>query len=363
MLDRSISREACPQGAAAIMTDSSPHRAPAHELQLRAARAHIAGELGAARLAQLHRPNLALDVAAIVGTIALFLVLAWELARGSAASWQWWASLVLQGDLIVVMAILNHDAFVHRKLLPTPLRWVVSQVLAWPAQMRAAVYERQHLVHHRALGTDGDTEMHKHGLDSRWRRFIYATPALIVYRAVFYRGVIEQQKSTQSSLAHGGEQRLRWERNTRRVLLGLVLASLVWDWRFAVLGYLLPFATITPLVNSVRIVLEHFDLDRENPLWTGTFYRTGFFSRVLFWWGTGDCHIVHHFYANIPFYRMGEALREMRPILQRAGVYEHKSLLPLLGDWFGASRGHWSLPAAAKAAKDPDGAALTRPAA
>lgn len=317
---------------------------PPRELQLRTARARIVEALGTEQLAALHAPNLPLDVAAIFGSIAAFLLLAWQLAVRGVGDPLWWVFLLLQGNLIVVMGIINHDAFVHRKLFPTPFRWVISSILAWPAQLRSALYERQHLGHHRHLGTDDDTEMHKHGIDTAFRRFVYATPALLVFRAVFYRGLVVKQASRPAA---GGEQRERWERNTRFALVALALASLAWDWRLLVVGYLLPFATVTPLVNTLRIVLEHFDLERDNPLWVGTFYRTGWVTRPMFWWGTGDCHMVHHFYANIPFYRMPAALRLIRPILQKEGVYEHRSLLPLLKDWFTASRGHWSVPAAA----------------
>jgi fatty acid desaturase len=324
------------------MSDT-PTPPAARELQLRAARALIARELGADTLARLHAPNMALDLTAIFGSIALFLLLAWELATGSVREPLWWLSLVAQGDLIIVMGIINHDAFVHRKLLPTPLRWAVSQVLAWPAQLQAALYESRHLTHHRELGTDRDTEMHKHGLDTAVRRFIYATPALLVFRSLFYREAAKEQIRP----AHGGEARLRWEKNIRRVLVVLALASLAWDWRLLVIGYLLPFAVVTPLLNTVRIVLEHYDLGRDNPLWVGTFYRTGLLTRVMYWWGAGDCHIVHHFYANIPFYRMPAALRLIRPILRREGVYEHRFLPRLLADWFSGSRSHWTVPAAA----------------
>ena len=316
--------------------------APPRELQSRAARAIISKALGTKRLQALHRESLALDLAAILGSIALFLLLTWLVATGSASSLLWWLCLGLQGNLVVVMGIINHDVFVHRKRLPTPWRWIVSSILAWPAQLRASVYEGQHLAHHRGLGTEHDTEMHKHGLNSALRRLFYATPALLVYRALFYRGVYAKQAGKP---VHGGEQRIRIEKNTRRAIIGLWLVSLAFDWRLLVVGYLLPLLVISPLINTLRIVLEHFDLDSRNPFWVGTFYRTGFITRPMFWWGAGDCHIVHHFYANIPFYRMPAALKLFRPILQAEGVYEHRSLLPILVDWFSGARGHWSVPA------------------
>jgi fatty acid desaturase len=341
------------------MTESSPELLPRNQPDLRRARALIAKELGAGQLAQLHEPNLALDLAAIIGSIALFLFFGWQLATGSAEDPLWWVCFLAQGNLIIVMGILNHDAFVHRKLLSKPLRWVVSSILAWPAQLRSALYEAQHLKHHRAVGTEGDTEIYKQGINSRLRRLVYATPALIAYRVIFYQSLIARQQRSASAelpeqaparMADGGERRLRWEKMTRYAIWALVGACAVWDWRLVVFGYMLPLAIVVPPLNTVRIVLEHFDLDLDNPLWVATFYRTGPLTRVMFWWGAGDCHLVHHYYANIPFYRMPAALRLMRPILRREGVYEHRSLVRLLGQWFSASRGHWSVPPEARQA-------------
>jgi fatty acid desaturase len=330
------------------MNDASTGHAPRQEHQLRAARALLARELGAEQLALLHEPILALDLVSVFGSIALFLLLAWELANGSVHDPLWWACLFVQADLVVVMSIVNHDVFVHRKMLPTPLRWVLSQVLNWPAQIKSSLFESRHLTHHRELATERDPEFYKRGLDSGLRRLLYVTPALIVFRSVIYR---ELDIPTNVRPAHGGDARLRWEKGTRLALWALALATLAWDWRLVVFGYLLPFALITPAINTLRIVLEHFDVDRGNPLWVGTFYRTGFITRPMFLWSAGDCHMVHHYYANIPFYRMPQALRLMRPVLLREGVYEHRSLLPLMVDWFSAARGHWTVPSAARPAE------------
>jgi len=166
----------------------------------------------------------------------------------------------------------------------------------------------------------------------------------LALRAVIYR---EQDIGKKERPAHGGEQRLRIEKRTRIALWLIAAASLAVDWRLLVFGYLLPLAVITPLFNTVRIVLEHFDLGRGNPMWPGTFYRTGFFTRAAFLWSAGDCHVVHHFYPTIPVYRMPQALRLMRPILLREGVHEHASLVPLMADWFSAARAHWTVPKAA----------------
>jgi fatty acid desaturase len=316
------------------------------ELQLRAARAAIARELGAEQLAGLHAPNLAFDIVAIFGSIALFLLCACELARGSAGDLLWWTCLYLQGNLVLVMAFINHDALVHRKLLPPRMRWIVSSILVWPSRLRGSVYESHHLTHHRALGTAGDTEAYKHSIHTALRRALYATPALMLFRIAVFgdQAVAVASGPIQPVRRTHQEDRARYEKATRRAILALVAAAALWDWRTVVLGYMLPFAVVTPLLNTVRIVLEHFDLEPGNPFWVGTNYRTGLLTQLAFWWDSGDCHLVHHFYPSIPFYRMRRALGLMRPILAREGVQEHRFLPRLLWQWFSGSRGYWSVP-------------------
>jgi fatty acid desaturase len=336
----------------AIVTDASSGHGSHRELQLRAARAAIVRELGAEQLARLHAPNLALDLAAMFGSIALFLLCAWELATGTVRDPLWWLGLLVQGDLVLVMAFINHDAFVHRKLFAPRIRWVLSSVLVWPAQMRPATYENQHLTHHRFLGTERDTESYKTEIGTRLRRLLYASPLVIFYRAFVLRGRTSSVNVDREDphARRRNPPRERYERATRLAVFAMVLASAVWDWRLLVYGYLLPFVLVTPVLNTMRIVLEHFDLQRGNPLWVGTFYTTGPLTRLMFWWDAGDCHLVHHFYANIPFYRMGHALKLMRPILARSGVLQQHSLAALLFQWFVSARAHWSVPPGASPA-------------
>ncbi|MDB5881329.1 MAG: hypothetical protein JWP43_1207, partial [Ramlibacter sp.] len=329
------------------MTQSSPELSPSKQPDLRQARALIVKELGADKLAELHRPNIWLDLAAIFGGPALFVFLAYELGVGSSHDPWWWLFLLAQGNLILILGFLNHDIFVHRKLFRPKLRWIASTVLVWPAQLRAAAYEEKHLLHHRALGTEADSEFYKQSINTPLRRVLYATVAMVFYRAIFLRGQTSSVSVARPNTRGTNQPRIRYEKVTWWViLLGAFVAALV-DYRFVLYGYLLPYALVTPVLNSVRIILEHFDLEPRNPLWNGTFYKTGPLTRVMFWWGAGDCHVVHHFYANIPFYRIGQAVRLIRPILISHGVYEHDSLTRLMRQWFVDGREHWSVPAGA----------------
>lgn len=316
---------------------------------LRAARAEIVGELGRDELARLHEENPLLDGAAVLGALALFLALAYPLAVGSVREPLWWVCLFLQGNVILVMAMVSHDVFTHRKWLAPKRRWLLSTVMMWPSQLRPSVYDDLHLTHHRALGTSQDTESYKHGIDTRWKRALFASPVMVVQHLQTVRRQIAEVNARDP-----GSERAAFERKAWWGILAAMLAVAVVDYRFVLYGYVVPFVVVLPVLNTIRVVLEHFDLDAANPFWAGTFYRTGPVTRIMFWWIGGDCHVIHHVYATIPWYRLPRAIRLIRPVLLRNGVYEHRSLGRLLLDWFTARRPHWSVPAqAAPARREP----------
>lgn len=330
------------------MGDAATTTGSARNTGMRGARAEIAADLGPQELARLHLENPWLDALAVGGFLALFLGLAYPLAVGSARDPLWWACLFLQGNTILVLAMVSHDVFTHRKWLPPRLRWLVSSVMLWPSQLRPSVYDDHHLTHHRELGTADDTEGYKHDIDTRLRRALFASPAMLVQHLLMLRG---RNAQAAQRPPRDAAQAARWtyETRVRWALLAAVVAVAVVDYRFVLWGYVVPFVLVLPVLNTMRIVLEHFDLDPANPFWVGTFYRTGPVTRIMFWWIGGDCHVVHHFYATIPWYRLPRAIRLIRPILLRNGVYEHRSFARLLLDWFAARRPHWSIPAAAQA--------------
>ncbi len=74
--------------------------------------------------------------------------------------------------------------------------------------------------------------------------------------------------------------------------------------------------------------------DPDNRFHVATYYRTGPWTRALFLWDCGDCHLVHHVFDQIPFYRMGQAVDLLRPILLRAGVIQRTSLWTLLRGYY-----------------------------
>ena len=81
-------------------------------------------------------------------------------------------------------------------------------------------------------------------------------------------------------------------------------------------------------------VLEHADADPDNPFNWSTWYRTGPVTRLLFFWDSGDCHVIHHIYPRLPFYNMSRAVRLMEPVMTAAGVVQRHSFLQMLKGWF-----------------------------
>ena len=75
-------------------------------------------------------------------------------------------------------------------------------------------------------------------------------------------------------------------------------------------GYILPLFVVLPVANALRTILEHAETNPQNLFHCATFYRTGLLTRFLFFWDAGDCHLVHHIFPNIPFYRMGKAVED-----------------------------------------------------
>lgn len=100
--------------------------------------------------------------------------------------------------------------------------------------------------------------------------------------------------------------------------------------KFIFFGYLI---AVTPVFNTIRIVLEHFEVRMGDGFQIATAYKTGVLTRYAFFWVAGDCHIVHNLFPRIPFYRISAALRSMTPILQSAGVIQRRSLIELLYFW------------------------------
>jgi fatty acid desaturase len=284
-------------------------------------RAALRSALGDTALRELLRPDPRLDAGGFVAVWAAVIGLGVGLV---ALPWGplWAACLLLQGFALQLLVLLFHDLFLHRRVGGARVSWLLSLVCTLPLFIRPTAYTLFHRRHHRYVGTADDSEAFKQEVDTWWKRIALATlPGFLAQR----RWPIAAEDVSPQAAA-----RLRLETALVRVFAGAVVVALVLWPREVGLSYLLPLVLTMPLASVLRIILEHAEADPDNPFHVATYYQTGFFSRVLFLWDCGDCHLVHHIFDQIPFYRMGQAVSLLRPLLLRAGVVPRTSLTALL---------------------------------
>ncbi len=259
----------------------------------------------------------------------------------------WWTlCLVAQGFVIMAFGYVLHDFFVHRFVGGKGFSYWMGLLTGFVAYLIRTPYAETHYDHHLHTGTDPD-EAYKDDLDRRWKRFLFLTP--VGYLLAFERNLrterAERFPAPERAFRLEKPERKRASLERRLLLLfwtALVAAAFFWP-RFVLLGYILPIGVVMPVANAIRTILEHAETNPANLFHCATFYRTGPLTRFLFFWDGGDCHLVHHIFPNIPFYRMGKAVDLFRPFLVARGVRERRSLLSLLHGYFIRNEPHRAL--------------------
>ncbi|MES2818140.1 MAG: fatty acid desaturase [Pseudomonadota bacterium] len=323
------------------------HSTPAQwpvEQDLTQVRQRISQALGRDTIAALHRPRPWLDGLAVITGLGLFGLNLHALASLPVGP-LWGLLFVLQGFLLQLLGLVSHDLFVHRRVWGARGSWLGSVLLTLPRLSLPTGYEQAHLAHHRYIGTAQDTEAYKQQLDSRAKRWLFAS---LLGIKLAQAGKLKAGESLKGYHDVSGQGALieRHARIEKWLLRGGLLALLPLAWYFpahTLLGYALPVLVMGPVVNSLRIVIEHAEANPENPWHWSTCYRTGPVTRLLFFWDSGDCHVVHHIFPRLPFYHMGRAVELMRPLLLAHGVVERRSYLALLKGWFIDGHVHRSL--------------------
>jgi fatty acid desaturase len=308
------------------------------------ARQTIMDAIGRDAVARLHRPIPALDAAVVVGLPALFATNAVLLATYS--GWAWIPIFILQGLLIQIFGYAVHDLFVHRRVAGRA-GYFIGALFELPLLFSRTWYARLHLGHHAAMNTHDDTEAYKQDIDSRLRRLVFLTmPGVLGLAWAFKKKPADaRQPAPLAPIDAQVRRQLRVEAVLAVLWLVAIVVTLVRWWQLAVFGYLLPVAIVAPAASTIRVILEHAECDPDNVFHCATFYRTGLLTGPLFFWDAGDCHVVHHLYPAIPFYRMPAAVKAMAPVLIAHGARERRSLLDLLHGWFLRNETHrtiWS---------------------
>jgi fatty acid desaturase len=298
--------------------------------------------LGAERIRSLHQQDGRLDALAVALVVALTLLnslLLWHFSPGLYTP----LGLLVQGWLFQIAGLISHDLFVHRRVGGERLSWLGSLLLTLPRLSLPVGYEVAHLTHHRHLGSVRDSENYKQALDSRRKRLLFST--------LF--GIRMAQSGKQQGHAHYHDvshqaaavrERARSERWALRGWLLLMTVMTWWAPMAMLFSYWLPLLLIAPVINTLRIIIEHADADisSANAWQFGTNYHTGAVTRLLFLWDSGDCHLVHHVFPRMPFYRVGRCVDELRGLIDAENPRVRRSLPALIRGWYLGGYGHRS---------------------
>lgn len=324
---------------------------PTLSQRIGALQAEFTEALGADVVRALHRDHPGRDAAATV--VPPLALLAGFIALGR-ADLPWPAVVVLvtlNGWLFTIIGLVAHDVSVHRMRWGRTGSWL-HNAFAWGLMlMPGTAYAKAHTRHHAKLGTPDDTEAYKMELNTRLRRWTFLT-----FPGVLYMTRRKMPGQVRGYMIIEGDdetaRRFRLEKKAVLVLVGALVAYSVWvNPRSVLLGYLLPLFVVSPLFNTMRIVLEHAEADDATRYWLGTNYRCGWLARAVFLADSGDCHIVHHIFPRIPFYHCGRAAALIRPYVTERGVVERRAYWPLVTGWLlrnHAHRSRWPADAAAR---------------
>ena len=314
-----------------------------HKAEMDRVRRTLRNAVGTETFRRLHRESRLLDALTVIGALGIFVTVALLLARLPLGP-IWLALFILQGFVLQWFALVSHDLFVHRKAAGEFWSWIGSIVFTVPRYSLPTGYEQAHLSHHRNIGTVLDTEAYKQDLDTSGKRWLFSTVLGVKLAQASKLGAQARQHYHQVSAAN--PQLARRVRIERIVMRGWLLSMIPLGFLFprvVVLGYLLPTLLVLPLANTLRIIIEHADINPDNPFHQSTCYRTGLLSRIVFLWDSGDCHIIHHVFPHMPWYRVGEATDLMRPTLLAQSVIERTSFWSLVKGWYVDNYPHRSL--------------------
>jgi fatty acid desaturase len=304
--------------------------------------------LGTEKIRALHRKNPIIDFIAFPMLLTVFALL-FALLNHFDFGVLWLVCFLAQGCLIQIMGLYAHEMCTHRKYGGRHYSHVCDLICSMLTIHSPTFYYVFHMRHHRNLNTCDDPEVKQLKLmiggagQTLGRKLLFST----ILGAVVAEALSSKNPDAVVARKECTKEQLR-AISLEKILIYLFIAATLGSLCFTKVmlwGYILPLAIVTPFMSTVRNVLEHMDMDASIPLQAATYYRSNVFTRLLFFYDSGDCHLVHHLFCMIPFYRMREATAAMRPYFLANGVREHRSMSALVWTFYAKGapvRGSWA---------------------
>jgi beta-carotene hydroxylase len=243
-------------------------------------------------------------------------------AAALAGLWPMWVAMLVNGYLLLMQFMAVHDG-IHEAISGDNRRYKwLNDLLAWIGGIATLIpyrgYDVMHLVHHRYTNDferDPDTWCAGRNPLVLIVRFFTQTPH---YVWVMTRmGMWRDRARRREYFIAGAHHLTAWT----LVAVGFVYG---WGWEILMLWIFPTFLNVA-LIGLVFNYLPHRPhLSQERYKDSGVFLLPRAIHRlvsVLDMYQT--YHLIHHLFPRIPFYRIGAAFHEMRPVLEAEGATIH----------------------------------------
>lgn len=271
-------------------------------------------------------------------------VFCWALILGAwtvaALDGRWWVlaiAAVIVGTRYYGLFIIGHDGL-HRRIFPSQRandRFTDLFILG-PIGAITRLNNRNHLAHHRHLGSEDDPDRFKHGCANKADRLAlvaFLTGLTSVFRAAYHVFVLRgaASKSERESQTPGARE--QYTARDLLILLGwqvALIGGLSWAfgwWGWPVM-WLVPVYVFTYLADLFRSFVEHSHPEADA---LADHHRLiTFESNPVERWFVApmnmNYHVAHHLWVGIPYYNLPRADAEMsqHPLaaqLERRGSY------------------------------------------
>ena len=288
----------------------------------------IKAQIGVEGIKALHKQKPWLDWSMFALITVLFFSLMFALNK-LPAGLLWVSFLIAQGFVMQGFGLFAHDAFSHRRVGGKALSYIGDLLSTIPYFRLPTLFYCLHLRHHKYLNEDKDPEVQvieAIGRQTKAKKIIFFT---------FIGAFLTIFKGERLEIPSKYSAKIRREKKLRVAFCIFIVLSTFLFPGLLFYGYWLPILITLPTIRAFRILLEHAEINPDNPIQAITNYRSGIIFRILHLFNSGDCHLLHHIYPNVPFYNVPKAMKLLRPYLVKcSNIYEHSSLFSLLYSFF-----------------------------
>jgi fatty acid desaturase len=265
----------------------------------------------------------------------LLILAAWTLAAMYPAWWVLLLAAVVVGTRYYALFIIGHDGL-HRRIFPAQAANDLfnDAVILAPIGAITRINNRNHLLHHRHLGTEQDPDRLKHACVNKADRLAlvgFLTGITSAWRAVYH--VFFANRAAARTGAGDAKAAGRYTARDLALLLGWQAAlvtglTLAFGWWGYPLMWLAPVYVLTFLADNFRSFVEHShpEADDKADHHRLITFESNPVERMFLAPMNMNLHVAHHLWVGIPYYNLPAADAEMsrHPLaaqLERRGSY------------------------------------------